>query len=199
MSVEIEKKARVSENDFLNVEKQLNELYGAGGIVKKVDYMYKNTYAEGNKTLRLRKANNNVQSTTDDGIYELCSKIKSTAEDGTEVNEELETTIRIGDVDAFKKALENAGLSYHYSKEKSGYEWTIPMKTKGRSFTLHAELLTVTSDNGYKDYFLEIEYTGDCTIELNSEFVSGRISEVFNKLNLTNIETKKYVELILKS
>ena len=197
MSVEIEKKVRVPENDFLTVARQMNEAYGTGGIVRKMDYMYKNTYAEGNKVLRLRKANNTTWSTTDDGIYEVCSKIKTTAEDGTEVNEEIETTVRVGDVDTFKKALENAGLSYHYSKEKSGYEWTIPLKTKGRSFTLHAELLKVTSDNGYKDYFLEIEYTGDCSIELTSEFVSGKITEVFTKFGLTDVETKKYVELIL--
>lgn len=197
MSIEIEKKARIPENDFLEVAKLLDEAYGKGSMIRKQDYFYKNAFTDG-KALRLRKAGNSgVWSSSDSGLYEVCSKVKNVMDDGTEVNEEIETIIRVENPDIFKKALENAGLVYEYSKTKTGFEWNIPMKYKNNDFTLHAELMTVACDNGYKDYFLEIEYTGDCKVELSGEYVSGKITEVFQRFNLTDIEPRKYVELIL--
>lgn len=199
MSVEIEKKARIAEENYLDLCSQIQEKYGTPGFITKVDVYYKNVFAtEPEKyTVRLRKLSNDVWRSNDNGKYEVCSKVRKTLDDGTEVNEELETELSVKDTEAFKAALSNAGLEYFYTKTKNGLEWTIPLKYKNHNFTLHAEVFKVTSDNGYKDYFLEIEYTGNCDIELDTDFVTEKINTVFLNFGISEFETKKYQDLIL--
>lgn len=190
MSVEIEKKVRISNDIYSEVIEKMKDTFGPGKDVNKVDRMYTNEFTKG-KTLRLR--NNGLFPAE----YEVCSKIKKTLDDGTEVNEELETHISVFELGSFEAALANAGLIFEYSKKKVGTEWTHGFNLDGHPYSLHLELLKVTSDNGYEDNFLEIEYTGDCEVEVPIETISENITSIFNQFELTDIEPKKYVELIL--
>ena len=87
MSIEIEKKARISEENYLEVCKLIQEKYGVPSFVEKTDIYYRNLFATNPEelTFRLRKISNSVWKSNDSGKYELCSKVRETLDDGTEV------------------------------------------------------------------------------------------------------------------
>ena len=199
MSIEIEKKARLSEENYLEVCKLIQEKYGVPSFVEKTDIYYRNLFAANPEefTFRLRKISNSVWKSNDSGKYELCSKVRETLDDGTEVNKELETEISVKDTEAFKAALKNVGIGFFYNKIKNGLEWMVPLKFKKHPFSLHVEVFRVTSDNGYKDFFIEVEYTGDCEVDLETNFVIEKIDDLLKNFGCTEIEPKKYQDLIL--
>lgn len=203
MQIEIEKKARVSGIYYLELARNLEKEYGKAKTVHKSDIYFKNKLdSDCEKFIRLRKHGmNTVWRSADNGSYEINSKVKNTLDDGTEVNQEIETLIRVADTDTLKSIFDNVGLELFFEKVKDGFEWNIETTIKKEKIKLHAELLLVTSsiNNNYSDYFLEIECTDDLSDKVSAEMVAEKIMEIFNKFGLSDIETKSYKDLITSS
>ena len=180
--MEIEKKARIAKAVY---EAAVGGAPDGATRVDKRDAVFRN----GGRDLRLRKIG--VGTT-----YELSRKEKVFM-NGGESNREIETRMEIADVDSFVDILEGTGVGLVYMKRKEGVSYYVSRSYEGHAYSLHVEVVNVSSGNGYSDYFVEIEYTGDCDVELSAEYVLGEIDGLIGGFEGAMVEPRPYIALIL--
>lgn len=203
MITEVEKKARISSEDFYKVAINENETVlnniGSARIKRiKTDSYYK----IGDKNFRLRTVN-----MVDGGLFVanvnyLTVKNKKMI-DSTEANEEIELQLDTEAYDKLKKCLTILGATLEYEKKKTGFSFEkIKKVTLLNGININIEFFRIESINGYKDYFVEIEavrdessdnaYGDDAFVEA----ANNSINYWFDKLGFKNFESKPYAQLI---
>lgn len=202
MITEVEKKARISSEDFYKVALNENETVlsniGNARIKRiKTDSYYK----IGDKNFRLRTVN-----MVDGGLFIADANFLTVKNkkmiDLTEANEEIELQLDTEAFDKLKKCLTILGATFEYEKKKTGFSFEkIKKVTLLNGINVNIEFFRIESNNGYKDYFVEIEAVRDDSDntygdDVFVEAANKSINYWFDKLGFKNFEEKPYAQLI---
>lgn len=202
MITEVEKKARISSEDFYKVGLNENEtvLSNIGNVrIKRIktDSYYK----IGDKNFRLRTVN-----MFDGGLLMADANFLTVKNkkmiDSTEANEEIELQLDTEAFDKLKKCFTVLGATLEYEKKKTGFSFEkIKKVTLLNGINVNIEFFRIESNNGYKDYFVEIEAVRDDsdTTYDDDAFIKAANNSInywFDKLGFKNFEEKPYAQLI---
>lgn len=172
---EVEVKARIEDRNIEKIKEELDNRFGKGHPVDKLDIYYRF------KNITENKPNCRIRIVDD----ELCITTKqNTSKDGVEANREIEFIHSKKDLEVIQSFFENLGLRVMRRKHKKGFEWT--------NGDMHIELLEVEP----LGTFLETEIITDKNEEEDILPLKIKLFEFYKTLGITSFEERGYQNML---